>query len=361
MTDELHCPDPSEVADFSKKMTLQEKLDFIDGEIRKIHIFCTKSGYSASQIEHLAKPFFDKDTNSISSTIWVSGKAWKRRAVALTTMIVATLFLFRYDPAYRLASALSKQGAIQILPLWDWTQLYHSPCWVNNPLYVVTGLQLSDCEICEAVDRVSKVSQVNGRQLMDEFIKRDVPVIVTDGLKDWPLAKNMTILKLAETYRGNTALNQHDSCGFSSSVKNGDHMKVLSLARVNKLDKFYAHWKNCNFEAAKAFRKLYQRPYFLPSSVSLLPTSWVSISANYSSRLYKPVDMTWDLLLFMQVKGKSRVKLQPWEPCTEVCSSFEEFLHEGEILVTTSFMWKLDYKPSKQAENIAVVVAGLFD
>ncbi|KAK6999461.1 Dat protein, partial [Biomphalaria glabrata] len=106
-------PDVSEAADFSKKMTLQEKLDFIDGEIRKIHVFCTKSGYSATQIEQFAKPFFEKENNSICSTIWVSGKAWKRRVVALITMVVATVFLFRYDPAYQLASALSKQGAIQ--------------------------------------------------------------------------------------------------------------------------------------------------------------------------------------------------------------------------------------------------------
>lgn len=113
-TADVGAVDCSKHSDLGKKMTLQEKLDFIDGEIRKIHMFCTKSGYSASQIEHFAEPFLNRSSSHISSVIWVSGKAWKRRAVALTTVIVATLFLFRYDPAYKLASAISKQGAIQV-------------------------------------------------------------------------------------------------------------------------------------------------------------------------------------------------------------------------------------------------------
>lgn len=98
----------------SLKMTLQEKLDFIDGEIRKIHMFCTKAGYSASQIESFAKPFFERNGHTFSTAIWVSGKAWKRRAVALVTVVVATVFLFKFDPAFRLVCAISKQGAAQV-------------------------------------------------------------------------------------------------------------------------------------------------------------------------------------------------------------------------------------------------------
>ncbi|GFS26821.1 hypothetical protein ElyMa_007066700 [Elysia marginata] len=97
-----------------KKMTVQEKLDFIDDEIKKIYVFCAKSGYSSSQVENFARPFFQRDVHHLSTSIWVSGKAWKRRAVALTTVLIATVLLFRFDPAYRLVCALSKQSAIQV-------------------------------------------------------------------------------------------------------------------------------------------------------------------------------------------------------------------------------------------------------
>lgn len=102
------------ISNSDTKMTLQEKLDYIDDEIRKIHIFCTKSGYTASQLEHFAKPFFQKEGQHFTASIWVSGKAWKRRTVALAAMLVAMVLLFRFDPAYQVACALSKQGAIQV-------------------------------------------------------------------------------------------------------------------------------------------------------------------------------------------------------------------------------------------------------
>ncbi|KAH9492908.1 hypothetical protein Btru_032585 [Bulinus truncatus] len=355
MSDMPQKSDVSEVADFSKKMTLQEKLDFIDGEIRKIHVFCTNSGYSATQIEQFAKPFFERESSNISSTIWVSGKAWKRRVVALVTMIVATVFLFRYDPAYQLASAISKQGAIQILPLWDWTQVYHAQCWFENPLYTPSGLQLSDCEVCEAVDKVKKLQDVDGIQLFEEYIHTDIPVIITDGANDWMKSKNISIAKLAEMYQGQ--LSQFDICGSSSNFKNLDHRQLFKLFVSKKIDRFYANWINCHQAAAKAFRALYQRPYFLPPSVSLLPVSWVSISSNYSSKLFKKVDMNYELTLYIQVKGQSKIRLQLEDTCYDVCTSFDEVLQEGEILLTTNYLWKLFYMPGVKDENIAFVLA----
>ncbi|XP_012946333.1 uncharacterized protein LOC106013950, partial [Aplysia californica] len=111
-------------------MTLQEKLDLIDEEIRKLHLFCTKSGYSSRQIERFAHPFFARDVHDMAPSIWPSGKAWKRRIVSLSTVVIAAALLFRFDPAYQLVCAVSKKGAIEVLPVWDWTQIYDSRCWV---------------------------------------------------------------------------------------------------------------------------------------------------------------------------------------------------------------------------------------
>ncbi|XP_059174683.1 uncharacterized protein LOC131954881 [Physella acuta] len=351
--------DCSKHSELGKKMTLQEKLDFIDGEIRKIHMFCTKSGYSASQIEHFAEPFLNRSSSHISSVIWVSGKAWKRRAVALTTVIVATLFLFRYDPAYKLASAISKQGAIQVLPLWDWT----SDCLVINPLHVSNDdLDPSKCEVCESIDRVARIKNATADRVMDDYVRRDIPVIVTDGTKDWATSKkNLSIGQIAEAYNNNPVLNKYDSCGYLSNLRKLDHLDTLAMISAGKLDKFFAHWINCNYYAAKAFRSLYQRPYFVPQDTVYIDAyNWLSVSANYSGKIYKNINISDSMMLYIQVKGQSRVKVESWKPCDDLCSKFEELLREGEILVVSGGIWRLYYLPLMAPESISFVLTGSF-
>lgn len=40
-----------------RKMTFQEKIDYIDHEIRMLHRFCKQTGYSAAKINEFAQPF----------------------------------------------------------------------------------------------------------------------------------------------------------------------------------------------------------------------------------------------------------------------------------------------------------------
>ncbi|GFO33694.1 Dat protein [Plakobranchus ocellatus] len=348
-----------------KKMTVQEKLDFIDDEIRKICAFCTKSGCSASQIETFAKPFFQRDVHHFSTSIWASGKAWKRRGVALTAVLVATVLLFRFDPAYRLACALSKQGAIQILPVWDWTEIYTSRCWLENPLYqVAPGLQMSDCEICEGIDSIDRLTDLDPGELIKWYISRDTPVIVEDGNRDWrDVANYSSLADFAKIFVNNPALRGYRSCHFSTNLrqKNLDHVDLLEMLIQGQMDKFYGQWENCNAQTYKAFRRMFKKPYFLPPTIGVASPSWVFISANYSGKIFKPVEISGDLVLFMQITGASRVRLEPWEPCTGVCKGFDETLREGSILVATDFLWKIDYIPTNNAENIAIAVGGSFD
>ncbi|RUS90255.1 hypothetical protein EGW08_001944 [Elysia chlorotica] len=348
-----------------KKMTVQEKLDFIDDEIKKIYVFCAKSGYSSCQVENFARPFFQRNVHHLGNSIWVSGKAWKRRAVALTTVLVATFLLFRFDPAYRLACALSKQSAIQILPVWDWTQLYSSRCWLQNPLYQGSpGLQLSDCEICEGVDFVARANDLDPDQLVTWYISRDAPLIVEDGTRAWASRDNFsTLASFAKMFVTDPVLSRYRSCQFATNLrqKDMDHVDLLEKLAQGRMDRFYAQWENCNAWAYKAFRRVFQRPYFLPSTIGLASSSWVFLSANYSGKMFKPVQVQHDLVIFMQVRGSSRVRLEPWQPCTSVCSTFHETLSEGNVLVATDFLWKIDYIPSNNAENIAIAIGGSFD
>ncbi|XP_012946620.1 uncharacterized protein LOC106014112 [Aplysia californica] len=216
--------------------------------------------------------------------------------------------------------------------------------------------------MCESTERVDKVPApgLTDDVLMENYVKRDVPVIVTGAS---PLKGDITLHRLAQLYSEHPVLKRYFSCGLASNVRqtSGDHVELLRNVVDDKLDKFYAKWENCNRDAAKAFRSLYRRPQFLPSAVSVSASNWVYVASNYTGKLYKPVDVAQSLVIFMQVKGESRVKMEPWSPCDQICSHFVEALEEGDVLIATDFLWKVDYLPTNKSENIAIAFGGSFD
>lgn len=88
-------------------MSFQEKIEYIDQEIRKLHVFCVNSGYSSSQIERFVDPF----TQSIKS---VNRERWTRRAIRLAIFVVVAAALFYIDPVYKLMCVVGKKSAISV-------------------------------------------------------------------------------------------------------------------------------------------------------------------------------------------------------------------------------------------------------
>ena len=41
------------------------------------------------------------------------------------------------------------------------------------------------CQICESIQSIQHVRNVNASEMVEQFFKRDVPIIVEDGLRDW--------------------------------------------------------------------------------------------------------------------------------------------------------------------------------
>lgn len=41
------------------------------------------------------------------------------------------------------------------------------------------------CQICESIQSIQHVRNVNASEVVEQFFKRDVPIIVEDGLRDW--------------------------------------------------------------------------------------------------------------------------------------------------------------------------------
>ncbi|GFS26824.1 serine/threonine-protein phosphatase [Elysia marginata] len=212
--------------------------------------------------------------------------------------------------------------------------------------------------ICEGVDSVPRVNDLGGEQLIRWFISRDAPVIVEDGTRHWEGINNFTSLAVfAKAFIGDPILPSYRSCHFSTNLrlKDMDHVDLLEQLAQGQVDKFYAQWENCNARAYKAFRGKFQRPYFLPSTIGLASSSWVFLSANYSGKMFKPVAIRHDLIIFMQLRGASRVRLEPWEPCTAVCTSFHETLSEGNICESEGISKSIFFKRKKGPGLCSVV------
>lgn len=88
-------------------MGLEEKLDYIDREIRKLRMFCVNAGYSSAQIELFAKPFLQEKTRS-------TRKLWITRGLKVLVVLIAAFALFCIDPANRLILAVGRRGQISV-------------------------------------------------------------------------------------------------------------------------------------------------------------------------------------------------------------------------------------------------------
>ncbi|PVD26356.1 hypothetical protein C0Q70_14028 [Pomacea canaliculata] len=341
----------------TSKVFCEENIDFIDKELRKLNKFCLKSGYSVAQIVKFARPFTQTSTT-------VKRKKWKKIGLIGVLMIVVAVVGFQLQSSCRIASALAKTAMIKIQPFWDWTRFYHSNCLVANPMYRKPDkLTMDDCQICEGIQDILRMSHVNPANIIDKYFKRDIPVIVEDGLRDWGHLADKSVQDIAEMYRTSNILKTSWGCGFSSNIriKYGGHRDLLRKITNENLTNFYAHWENCQLPAAKAFRAMYKRPYFLPSAVEMSSTNWVFISSNYTAKIFKEVDIGHPLVILMQVKGEIEIKVDTWKPCDTVCTSLEDVLQEGEILILTDSLWRASYLPLPERDSISIGIGGFFD
>ncbi|KAK7507086.1 hypothetical protein BaRGS_00001937 [Batillaria attramentaria] len=339
------------------EITTEDKVLFVDRELRKLQTFCVQSGYSAAQVECFAECF-----NESSSKVLIS--KWKRRGVGVVLFAVACLLLHQFDPACRLAAATARSGVIKLLPVWDWTELYHSTCLFTNPLYRDPNrLFAEDCQVCEGVQNIRRVRGLNAADVVEQYFKRDLPIIVEDGLHDWDAQSMLTIHDLAHIYETDDVLKSSGGCGFSSNIrsKHGGHRDLLHKILRENLTEFYAHWENCQLSAAKAFRWFYKQPYFLPYAVETSPSNWVFISSNYVGKLFKVVEIDHPLVMLMQIRGQVEIQVEAWNPCDKVCAVLSDILHEGETLVVTEFLWKTAYLPVTEHESVTIGIGGSFD
>lgn len=344
------------VTEGEKKLSIAEKLELLENEFCLLRDMCLQSGYTGDQIQTAASPF-------LASIKRAKRRNWIQRAIQCFLFFLMAFALFSYDPVYQVLSAYGRKTSINLLPLWDWTTLYDRECLVVNPYFKSQELKEEDCEVCESYDTISRVKNINSSEVVENFLNHDRPFIVTDAISPEMLSQNITIKYLDHLYRNHPIMRMYSPCSFRSNLRTKfEEPKVfLKKAAAGDISNYYGHWENCFLSAAKVLREQYTRPEFLPPVVQMDNTNWVYISSGFNSKTYKPIDMIAPLVIFSQMKGEINFILRPREPCTTLCTELKGTLHEGEILLVMSFLWEMEYFPSKELENLSIGMGATYD
>ena len=90
-----------------KSLSLKEKINLVDNEIRQLYEFCLKAGYTQPQIEECAKPLLAVESRE-------KHIKWFRRLFFWLFVAAFVAFLFAYDPTYRQICIYGKFVAMKV-------------------------------------------------------------------------------------------------------------------------------------------------------------------------------------------------------------------------------------------------------
>nr|CAD7461089.1 unnamed protein product [Timema tahoe] len=206
--------------------------------------------------------------------------------------------------------------------------------------YVSSGLYLHGngeigAQSCEALEQVDRLGSVAYEHLLDSYLNRDAPLIVMDAMESWPVMNtdNFWFDNITQLYLQDEKLVDTVPCILTTNLRPGSSDLHAFLKRINspKIDKWFVHWQNCDIHAVKALRKFYQRPYFLSNSVSPAHFNWVLMSSDYTTKIYKKVELDSGLIMLAQLRGSTSFKLTPHNPCNSSCPELLGDLQEGEM------------------------------
>lgn len=188
--------------------------------------------------------------------------------------------------------------------------------------------------------------------LIDQYLFRGLPVIISDSHKSW------NPLKFTENLLNSEKLLASQPCELQSNLLLGKYSNLeesLKLSRESDLNaSFFLHFQNCQLDAVKATRfVIAQRPDFFPPHLEPAESSWILISKNYKSN-FKRIYLN-GLILVMQLTGQLDFILIPKGNCVESCEEHVITLFSGESLVFTTDLWNLVYYPSDGDISVTVI------
>ncbi|KAL1129794.1 hypothetical protein AAG570_012738 [Ranatra chinensis] len=341
-----------------KESEMCEKLRLVDSELVSFYQYCQQMGFTPSEMEVICSPLFDVMQKNNLKRIF--------KVIISLLVLCATIYAATQVGSIAIhASAFGRIAMIKILPLWDWRHLFYETCLIGNPFYGEYTLTEDDCVSCESLESIDIANKVSYDFLLDNYLNRDAPIIITDAMDNWPAMNSDDFLfnNISQIYLQDEKLIDTVPCVLSTNLRTGTSDLLTFLKRIHNpaIDKWFVHWQNCDIHAVKALRKFYQRPYFLSNSVSPAHFNWVLMASDYSTNNYKTVELDSGLIMLAQLRGMTAFRLTPHKPCNESCPQLTGNLQHGEMLVFTNYLWAFEYYPGQKMDNIAVLTETVWD
>ncbi|XP_011693798.1 PREDICTED: uncharacterized protein LOC108783363 [Cyphomyrmex costatus] len=340
------------------EMTHSEKLRLIDDELNSFYKYCQQAGFTEEEMDIICQPLVAAMRRSWLQLVF-------RGTLVLIVLGTLACLAAQLDFVGTHFTALSRLLLIKVLPIWNWQPLYYENCMINNPFYNDYTITEEDCVTCEALETIDRLSDVRYRNLVDNYLNRDAPAIITDAMDSWAVMNTdyFWFDNITHLYLENERLMETVPCALTSNLRTGSSDLAAFLRRVHapEVAKWFVHWQNCDINAVKVLRKYYQRPYFLSSTVSPAHFNWVLMSSDYNSPSYKKVELDSGLIALAQLRGATQLRLTPINPCNSSCPELIADLHQGEMLVFTNVMWTLEYAPMRGLDNIAILTETVWE
>uniref|UniRef100_A0A1B6CL03 Cupin-like domain-containing protein n=1 Tax=Clastoptera arizonana TaxID=38151 RepID=A0A1B6CL03_9HEMI len=348
----------SRTAKKQKELDYSEKLKLMDEEFMSFHQYCQQMGFTSEEMEVICAPLLHT----------VRKNLFKKVLRISIFLVILGLLIYALSSVGIIAlhfTAIGRIFMIKALAVWDWRPLFFENCIMNNPFYGEYTITEEDCVACEALDKIDRLDKVNYEFLMSNYLDHDAPFIITDAMDSWPVMNtdNFYFENITQLYLKDEKLTETVPCILTTNLRTGSSDLVVFLKRIqnSNLNKWFVHWQNCDINAVKALRKLYQRPYFLPNTISPAHFNWVLMASDYNANNFKKVELDSGLITLSQLRGKTVFKLIPHNPCNMSCPELRGSLQEGEMLVFTNFLWTFEYHPGHQMDNVAILTETVWD
>lgn len=129
-------------------MSQREKFELINSEVRSFYEYCKEAGISDEEMDIICRPL----TNAVRKA---SLKRWTRILLFLIMVVAIGYTVSQTDTFQWHATAAVRIFLIKLLPVWDWTPLYHTKCMIEKSQSPLDGnvVSATDCITCEAVSK----------------------------------------------------------------------------------------------------------------------------------------------------------------------------------------------------------------
>ncbi|GIY12431.1 cupin_8 domain-containing protein [Caerostris darwini] len=290
---------------------------------------CQKLGISPSE---LAKLSSIRKLRSKSKCFWKQVLYW-----FLTAFVLLCAFVLSFG---------SEPVAAMLAKVWYHFRDYdieNEMCVLNMPPEMQNMFMPPvDCSMCRNLTEVERVTNISPHEFERRFAYSTVPVIVSDGTRNWTALKSFSFEFFQDLYFGDKEgvfWEVERECQFFPYQTEFQSLaEVLSMSHERALKPWYIGWSNCDTHIGNILRKHYKRPYFLPILSESTNIDWIFMGKpGYGAHMH--IDHVDHPSWQAQIRGSKLWTLEPVPECYNECRTLETVVKAGEVIVLDTNRW----------------------